>query len=163
MLICPRTRDGLFQAHTSRYLSEFEEIASLGKGSYGKVFKVRRCVDHNVLFNIVNTWHWEVLTKNNNNVLGHKQAGWSGICSEKNSHQESKKRRLYEGKVLTESLTYIYPPNLYDLEIIYLIASVFISSQVLREVKVLSSLQHPNIVGYHTAWMEHIQPAVKSQ
>lgn len=33
--------------------------------------------------------------------------------------------------------------------------------QVLREVKVLSSLQHPNIVGYHTAWMEHVQPAVK--
>ena len=29
--------------------------------------------------------------------------------------------------------------------------------QVLREVKVLSSLQHVNIVGYHTAWLEHVQ------
>lgn len=31
--------------------------------------------------------------------------------------------------------------------------------QVLREVKVLSSLQHVNVVGYHTAWLEHVQPA----
>lgn len=68
-------------------------------------------------------------------------------------------------KYVTDSVivVVIYPPNLYDLEIIFLIASVFISLQVLREVKVLSSLQHPNIVGYHTAWMEHVQPAVKSK
>lgn len=26
-------------------------------------------------------------------------------------------------------------------------------------MKVLSSLQHVNIVGYHTAWMEHVQSA----
>lgn len=35
-----RTKDDLFQAQTSRYLSEFEEISALGKGAYGKVFKV---------------------------------------------------------------------------------------------------------------------------
>ncbi|MGH0139234.1 UNVERIFIED_CONTAM: hypothetical protein FKN15_068643 [Acipenser sinensis] len=63
-----RNRDRLVKAQTSRYLSEFEEIVKLGKGSYGKVFKV------------------------------------------------------------------------------------------LREVKVLAGLQHANIVGYHTAWMEHVQP-----
>lgn len=26
-------------------------------------------------------------------------------------------------------------------------------------MKVLSSLQNVNVVGYHTAWMEHVQPA----
>lgn len=35
-----RPKEGLFQAQTSRYLSEFEEVFRLGKGSYGKVFKV---------------------------------------------------------------------------------------------------------------------------
>ena len=35
-----RPKEGLFQAQTSRYLSEFEEISRLGKGAYGKVFKV---------------------------------------------------------------------------------------------------------------------------
>ncbi len=51
ILIYSRTKDGLFQAQTSRYLNEFEEIATLGKGSYGKVFKVRRCYDR-ILFQI---------------------------------------------------------------------------------------------------------------
>uniref|UniRef100_A0A9J7Z1V2 Eukaryotic translation initiation factor 2-alpha kinase 1 n=1 Tax=Cyprinus carpio carpio TaxID=630221 RepID=A0A9J7Z1V2_CYPCA len=93
-----RTRDGLFQAHTSRYLSEFEEIASLGKGSYGKVFKVTNKLDG----------------------------------------QEYAVKKILIKKVKREDCM-----------------------KVLREVKVLSSLQHPNIVGYHTAWMEHVQPAVK--
>lgn len=35
-----RPKEGLFQAQTSRYLSEFEELVRLGKGSYGNVFTV---------------------------------------------------------------------------------------------------------------------------
>ncbi|XP_072453943.1 eukaryotic translation initiation factor 2-alpha kinase 1 isoform X2 [Notamacropus eugenii] len=64
-----RAKEVVFEAQTSRYLNEFEEIAVLGKGGYGKVYKV------------------------------------------------------------------------------------------LREVKVLAGLQHPNIVGYHTAWIEHVHSA----
>ncbi|NXF01139.1 E2AK1 kinase, partial [Smithornis capensis] len=60
-------KEVLFEAQTSRYLNEFDEVARLGRGGYGKVYKV------------------------------------------------------------------------------------------LREVKVLAGLQHPNIVGYHTAWMEQVQ------
>lgn len=41
MFIYPRTKEALFQAQTSRYLSEFDETEALGKGSYGKVFKVQ--------------------------------------------------------------------------------------------------------------------------
>uniref|UniRef100_A0A8C1QYB8 Eukaryotic translation initiation factor 2-alpha kinase 1 n=1 Tax=Cyprinus carpio TaxID=7962 RepID=A0A8C1QYB8_CYPCA len=91
--------NGLFQAQTSRYLSEFEEIATLGKGSYGKVFKVTNKLDG----------------------------------------QEYAVKKILIKKVTRDDCM-----------------------KVLREVKVLSSLQHPNIVGYHTAWMEHIQPAVKN-
>ncbi|XP_067286153.1 eukaryotic translation initiation factor 2-alpha kinase 1 isoform X2 [Pseudorasbora parva] len=94
-----RTKDGLFQAQTSRYLSEFEEIATLGKGSYGKVFKVTNKLDG----------------------------------------QEYAVKKILIKKVTREDCM-----------------------KVLREVKVLSSLQHSNIVGYHTAWMEHVQPAVKN-
>ncbi|XP_050980379.1 eukaryotic translation initiation factor 2-alpha kinase 1 isoform X4 [Labeo rohita] len=94
-----RTKDGLFQAQTSRYLSEFEEIAKLGKGSYGKVFKVTNKLDG----------------------------------------QEYAVKKILIKKVTRDDCM-----------------------KVLREVKVLSSLQHPNIVGYHTAWMEHVQPAVKN-
>ncbi|XP_026078612.1 eukaryotic translation initiation factor 2-alpha kinase 1-like isoform X1 [Carassius auratus] len=94
-----RSKDGLFQAHTSRYLSEFDEIATLGKGSYGKVFKVTNKLDG----------------------------------------QEYAVKKILIKKVTRNDCM-----------------------KVLREVKVLSSLQHPNIVGYHTAWMEHVQPAVKN-
>ncbi|KAK2820797.1 hypothetical protein Q5P01_023756 [Channa striata] len=83
-----RPKEALFQAQTSRYLSEFEEICRLGKGSYGNVFKVMNKLD--------------------------------GQC--------------------------------------YAMKKILIK-KVLREVKVLSSLQHVNVVGYHTAWMEHVQPA----
>ncbi|KAM9831712.1 eukaryotic translation initiation factor 2-alpha kinase 1 [Neosynchiropus ocellatus] len=91
-----RPKEGLFQAQTSRYLSEFEEISRLGKGSYGNVYKVLNKLDGQ--FYAVK----KILIKN----------------------------------VSKEDCM-----------------------KVLREVKVLSSLQHVNVVGYHTAWMEHVQPA----
>ncbi|XP_030068820.1 eukaryotic translation initiation factor 2-alpha kinase 1 [Microcaecilia unicolor] len=83
------------EAHTSRYLSEFEEIAQLGKGGYGKVYKVRNKLDGQ-LYAI--------------------------------------KRILIKKATKKDCI------------------------KVLREVKVLAGLQHPNIVGYHTAWMEQVQP-----
>ncbi|KAM4715883.1 eukaryotic translation initiation factor 2-alpha kinase 1 isoform 2-T2 [Anableps anableps] len=91
-----RPKEGLFQAQTSRYLSEFEEVCRLGKGSYGNVFKVVNKLDGQ--FYAVKKILIKRVSKND--------------CM-----------------------------------------------KVLREVKVLSSLQHVNIVGYHTAWMEHVQPA----
>uniref|UniRef100_A0A4W6CL25 Eukaryotic translation initiation factor 2-alpha kinase 1 n=1 Tax=Lates calcarifer TaxID=8187 RepID=A0A4W6CL25_LATCA len=91
-----RPKEGLFQAQTSRYLSEFEEICRLGKGSYGNVFKVMNKLD--------------------------------GQCYAV--------KKILIKKVSKDDCM-----------------------KVLREVKVLSSLQHVNVVGYHTAWMEHVQPA----
>ncbi|KAM9411408.1 eukaryotic translation initiation factor 2-alpha kinase 1 isoform 4-T4 [Salvelinus alpinus] len=91
-----RPKEGLFQAQTSRYLSEFEELSRLGKGSYGKVFKVKNKLD------------------------GQKYAV----------------KKVLINNVSREDCM-----------------------KVLREVKVLSSLQHINVVGYHTAWMEHIPHA----
>ncbi|KAM9837375.1 eukaryotic translation initiation factor 2-alpha kinase 1 isoform 2-T2 [Aulostomus maculatus] len=90
-----RVKGGLFEAQTSRYLSEFEEIWRIGKGSYGKVFKVMNKLDG----------------------------------------QFYAVKKILIKKVSKEGCV-----------------------KVLREVKVLSSLQHVNIVGYHTAWMEHVQP-----
>ncbi|XP_046888857.1 eukaryotic translation initiation factor 2-alpha kinase 1 isoform X2 [Hypomesus transpacificus] len=90
-----RPKEGLFQAQSSRYLSEFEEISQLGRGSYGKVFKVTNKLDGQ------NYAVKKILIKNV-------------------SREDCMK--------------------------------------VLREVKLLSSLQHPHVVGYHTAWMEHVQP-----
>ncbi|CAL9698878.1 unnamed protein product [Knipowitschia caucasica] len=95
-----RPKEGLFQAQTSRYLSEFEEKCRLGKGSYGNVFKVLNKLDG----------------------------------------QDYAVKKIRIKKVSKEDCM-----------------------KVLREVKVLSSLQHVNIVGYHTAWMEHVQPAAYSR
>uniref|UniRef100_A0A8C8C338 Eukaryotic translation initiation factor 2-alpha kinase 1 n=1 Tax=Oncorhynchus tshawytscha TaxID=74940 RepID=A0A8C8C338_ONCTS len=95
-----REQEGLFQAQTSRYLSEFEELSILGKGSYGKVFKVKNKLD------------------------GQKYAV----------------KKILIINVSREDCM-----------------------KVLREVKVLSSLQHINVVGYHTAWMEHITHAFTSE
>ncbi|XP_051877099.1 eukaryotic translation initiation factor 2-alpha kinase 1 isoform X2 [Pristis pectinata] len=98
--ISSRIKETLFQGQTSRYMTEFEEITSLGKGSYGKVYKVRNKLDG----------------------------------------------QFYAlKKILMKKFTR------------------FDCMKVLREVKVLAGLQHPHIVGYHTAWIEHVQPpALKS-
>ncbi|XP_073504105.1 eukaryotic translation initiation factor 2-alpha kinase 1 isoform X1 [Phyllobates terribilis] len=90
-----RAKDVLAEAQTSRYLNEFEEIAQLGKGGYGKVYKVRNKLDG----------QFYAIKK---------------ILIKKVSRRDCKK--------------------------------------VLREVKVLAGLHHRNIVGYNTAWMEHVQP-----
>ncbi|NXI39021.1 E2AK1 kinase, partial [Galbula dea] len=89
-----RGKEVLFEAQTSRYLNEFDEIARLGKGGYGKVYKVRNKLDG----------------------------------------------QLYAIKKIN-----IKKATRRDC------------MKVLREVKVLAGLQHPNIVGYHTAWMEQVQ------
>lgn len=94
-----RSREIAFEAQTSRYLSEFEELAILGKGGYGRVYKVRNKLDGQ---------HYAI------------------------------KKILIKGVTKTDCM------------------------KVLREVKVLAGLQHPNIVGYHTAWIEHVH-VVRSQ
>ncbi|NXW70255.1 E2AK1 kinase, partial [Hirundo rustica] len=87
-------KEVLFEAQTSRYLNEFEEVARLGRGGYGKVYKVRNKLDG----------QFYAIKK---------------IKIKKATRRDCMK--------------------------------------VLREVKVLAGLQHPNVVGYHTAWMEHVQ------
>ncbi|NXV06422.1 E2AK1 kinase, partial [Cettia cetti] len=87
-------KEVLFEAQTSRYLNEFEEVARLGRGGYGKVYKVRNKLDG----------QFYAIKK---------------IKVKKATRRDCMK--------------------------------------VLREVKVLAGLQHPNIVGYHTAWMEQVQ------
>ncbi|XP_029414981.1 eukaryotic translation initiation factor 2-alpha kinase 1 isoform X2 [Nannospalax galili] len=88
-----RSRETGFEAQTSRYLNEFEELAILGKGGYGSVYKVRNKLDGQ---------HYAI------------------------------KKILIKGATKRDCM------------------------KVLREVKVLAGLQHPNIVGYHTAWIEHV-------
>ncbi|NWT33743.1 E2AK1 kinase, partial [Cardinalis cardinalis] len=87
-------KEVLFEAQISRYLNEFEEVARLGSGGYGKVYKVRNKLDG----------QFYAIKK---------------IKIKKATRRDCMK--------------------------------------VLREVKVLAGLQHPNIVGYHTAWMEQVQ------
>ncbi|KAM9125312.1 eukaryotic translation initiation factor 2-alpha kinase 1 isoform 2-T2 [Pangshura tecta] len=89
-------KEVLFEAQTSRYLNEFDEISRLGKGGYGTVYKVRNKLDGQL------------------------------YAIKKNLIKKATKRDCMK---------------------------------VLREVKVLAGLQHPNIVGYHTAWIEHVQQA----
>ncbi|KAF6280613.1 eukaryotic translation initiation factor 2 alpha kinase 1 [Rhinolophus ferrumequinum] len=91
-----RSREVTFEAQTSRYLNEFEELAILGKGGYGRVYKVRNKLD---------------------------------------GQYYAIKKILIKGATKTDCM------------------------KVLREVKVLAGLQHPNIVGYHTAWIEHVHMA----
>ncbi|XP_004691713.1 PREDICTED: eukaryotic translation initiation factor 2-alpha kinase 1 isoform X1 [Condylura cristata] len=91
-----RSREVAFEAQTSRYLNEFEELATLGKGGYGRVYKVRNKLD---------------------------------------GQYYAIKKILIKGATKTDCM------------------------KVLREVKVLAGLQHPNIVGYHTAWIEHVHMA----
>lgn len=88
-----RSKEIAFEAQTSRYLNEFEELAILGKGGYGRVYKVRNKLDGQ---------HYAI------------------------------KKILIKSATKTDCM------------------------KVLREVKVLAGLQHPNIVGYHTAWIEHV-------
>ncbi|NWS51565.1 E2AK1 kinase, partial [Chunga burmeisteri] len=87
-------KEVLFEAQTSRYLNEFDEVARLGEGGYGKVYKVRNKLDG----------QFYAIKK---------------INIKKATRRDCMK--------------------------------------MLREVKVLAGLQHPNIVGYHTAWMEQVQ------
>ncbi|KAJ7305866.1 hypothetical protein JRQ81_010232 [Phrynocephalus forsythii] len=91
-----RENEAIFEAQTSRYVNEYDEVSRLGKGGYGTVYKVRNKLDG----------QFYAIKK---------------ILIKKATKRDCMK--------------------------------------VLREVKVLAGLQHPNIVGYHTAWMEHVQPA----
>ncbi|KFR10342.1 Eukaryotic translation initiation factor 2-alpha kinase 1, partial [Opisthocomus hoazin] len=87
-------KEVFFEAQTSRYLNEFDEVARLGKGGYGKVYKVKNKLDGQF------------------------------YAIKKISIKKATRRDCMK---------------------------------VLREVKVLAGLQHHNVVGYHTAWMEYVQ------
>lgn len=80
----------------SRYASEFEELAALGKGGFGTVFKCR-------------------------NVLDGREYAVKKVTVVGEATEVSFQQRL---------------------------------QRVLREVKILAVLDHPNIVRYYTAWLE---------
>jgi serine/threonine protein kinase len=80
----------------SRYASEFEELAALGKGGFGTVFKCR-------------------------NVLDGRDYAVKKVTIVGETTEDSFQQRL---------------------------------QRVLREVKILAVLDHPNIVRYYTAWLE---------
>eukprot|EP00058_Branchiostoma_floridae_P012183 XP_002597671.1 hypothetical protein BRAFLDRAFT_279796 [Branchiostoma floridae] len=86
-----------FQTFASRYANEFLELDRLGKGGFGRVFKVKNKLDG----------------------------------------QEYAVKKIF----LKESKMYVF-------------------FRIVREVKLLASLQHANVVRYHTAWMEYSNPAM---
>ena len=95
-----RTKDDLFQAQTSRYLSEFEEISAVGKGSYGKVFKVWFCGVLSWSSYSIAAYCWLDNLRSHHSFPGDQQVGWSVLCCEENSHQECDQRWLHEGVTL---------------------------------------------------------------
>ncbi|KAI8520015.1 Eukaryotic translation initiation factor 2-alpha kinase [Branchiostoma belcheri] len=88
-----------FQTFASRYANEFQEMERLGKGGFGRVFKVKNKLDG----------------------------------------QEYAVKKIF----LKES----------NMDVFF---------RIVREVKLLASLQHANVVRYHTAWMEYSNPILTS-
>ncbi|XP_078687689.1 eukaryotic translation initiation factor 2-alpha kinase 1-like [Branchiostoma floridae x Branchiostoma belcheri] len=88
-----------FQTFASRYANEFQEMERLGKGGFGRVFKVKNKLDG----------------------------------------QEYAVKKIF----LKESYMDVF-------------------FRIVREVKLLASLQHANVVRYHTAWMEYSNPILTS-
>ncbi|XP_045684434.1 eukaryotic translation initiation factor 2-alpha kinase 1 isoform X2 [Phyllostomus hastatus] len=125
-----RSREVAFEAQTSRYLNEFEELAILGKGGYGRVYKVRNKLDGQ--YYAIK----KILIKS-----ATKTDCMKGFRCLLRNKWRLMPRAFTDGQ-RTSHLSVILP-------------------QVLREVKVLAGLQHPNIVGYHTAWIEHVHVAQK--
>ncbi|KAL8175510.1 UNVERIFIED_CONTAM: hypothetical protein K2H54_026928 [Gekko kuhli] len=154
----------LFEAQTSRYINEFDEISRLGKGGYGTVYKVKNKLDgqfyaiKKILIKkatkrdcmkspacptlLPNHWRIQQLSE----IL--------------HQHLDALQSALAAGESVFEKASQQGHLSLGD--IISTCSSIGFDHKVLREVKVLAELQHPNIVGYHTAWMEHVQPAEKT-
>ncbi|XP_038070148.1 eukaryotic translation initiation factor 2-alpha kinase 1-like [Patiria miniata] len=92
LLRLPRmTQEEIIYSHTTRYQTDFEELGLLGKGGFGRVYKVRSKLD----------------------------------------------QRLYAIKKIK-----LKPTNIEK------------SLKLVKEVQLLASLKHPNVVGYNTSWIE---------